>query len=218
MIPRPPEVSTQGVSVLGQTTATVLVSVKGNGGAIVTEKGVCWSTAMNPTIEDNKVSVAASPDVFMCTLTELMPNTAYYARAYATNSAGTGYGFQIFFQTHGEVPVPGMLEIITLGVTNISAGNALSGIHITSYGEKPISEMGICWATHEIPTTNDSKRSSSFIGDYFTTGMYNLKPLTNYYVRSFVINSAGTVYGNELSFTTREVSSILFNNPQKYFL
>jgi uncharacterized protein (TIGR02145 family) len=216
MTPVPPEVSTQGVSSLGQTTATVLASVKGNGGAKVTEKGVCWSTAMNPTTADNKVSIDASPDVFMCTLTELTPNTAYYARAYATNSAGTGYGFQIFFQTHGEVPVPAMLDITTIGVTYISAGNAVSGVHIISDGGKPITEMGICWGTHGNPTTNDSKRSTSFGGEYLTIAMNGLKPLTTYYVRSFIINSAGTVYGNELSFTTPEVSPILFNDNLTY--
>ena len=216
MTPVPPEVTTQGVSSLGQTTATVLASVKGNGGAKVTEKGVCWSTAINPTTADNKISVSASPDVFNCTLTELMPNTTYYARAYATNSAGTGYGFQIIFQTYEETPVPAMLAFTTIEVTHISSGSAVSGYNITSGGGNPISEMGICWATHGNPTTNDSKSSTFFGGNYVSIGMGGLKPLTTYYVRAFAINSAGTVYGNELSFTTPAVIPILFNDNLTY--
>ena len=217
MTPVPPEVSTQGVSSLGQTTATVLASVKGNGGAKVTEKGVCWSTAMNPTIADNKVSVSSSLDVFDCTLTELMPNTTYYAKAYATNSAGTGYGVHVMFRTNPEDPHYTIPTITTMEITDISAGYAYSGFNIISDGGKPIIEKGICWGTHVNPNKTDSKLLT-FVGRYQTIiGIIrDLKPSTTYYVRSFATNSVGTAYGNEVTFTTLSVGPILFNENLTY--
>jgi hypothetical protein len=68
-----------------------------------TAYGVCWSaTNHEPTIADSKTS---EPVVLIsCTsnLTGLSPNTTYYARAYATNSAGTGYGNVIKFTTGSD--------------------------------------------------------------------------------------------------------------------
>jgi hypothetical protein len=64
---------------------------------------VCWSaTNQEPTIADSKTS---EPLVLIsCTsnLTGLSPNTTYYARAYATNSGGTGYGNVIKFTTGSD--------------------------------------------------------------------------------------------------------------------
>jgi sugar lactone lactonase YvrE len=71
-----------------------------SGTSSFTAYGVCWSTTnKEPTIADSKTS---EPLVLLsCTsnLTGLSPNTTYYARAYATNSAGTGYGNVIKFTT-----------------------------------------------------------------------------------------------------------------------
>jgi len=216
MTPRPPEVSTQNASTLGQTTATVGGIIKGNGGSPVTEKGVCWSTAMNPTTADNKISVSTSPEFYNCVLTGLVPNTFYYARAYAKNSAGTGYGFEIIFQTYPEDPHFTVPVLTTSEVTGISAGYAVSGFDIISDGGKPITEIGICWGTHSHPTPIDNKSVTLFGGNHVIIGISDLKPSTTYYVRSFATNSVGTAYGNELGFTTLELGPILFNDNLTY--
>ena len=54
--------------------------------------------------------------------------------------------------------------------------------------------------------------TGSFTG-YFT----GLLPLTTYYVRAYATNSAGTSYGNQLSFTTTQTfNAIEFNNSLTY--
>jgi hypothetical protein len=79
-----------------------------NGSSII-DKGVCYSTSPNPTINNSKVS--ASPQTgsssFSVSLSGLNNNfITYYARAYATNSAGTGYGNQVQFQTSYNLTSP----------------------------------------------------------------------------------------------------------------
>jgi len=69
----------------------------------VTERGVCWSVTRYPTISNLKTSDGTGIGSFTSTLTGLSANTTYYARGYATNSEGTGYGKQISFSTTSEV-------------------------------------------------------------------------------------------------------------------
>jgi len=50
--------------------------------------GICWSTNPLPTITDFSVSGGSGTGTFSCDITGLLPNTTYYARAYAMNSMG----------------------------------------------------------------------------------------------------------------------------------
>jgi hypothetical protein len=62
----------------------------------VTSEGVCYSTT-NPPTSPCTSDGTASP--FNSTLTGILPNTTYYVRAFATNSAGTAYGSVVSFTT-----------------------------------------------------------------------------------------------------------------------
>ena len=54
----------------------------------------------NPTIASSKnYRWKLGQGIFVSSITGLTPNTTYYARAYATNSAGTGYGSALTFTT-----------------------------------------------------------------------------------------------------------------------
>jgi hypothetical protein len=65
------------------------------------ERGVCYSTAPNPTIYDSKVVAPESwEDIFGVHITRLTPNTTYYARSYAVNAEDiVVYGGQLIFTT-----------------------------------------------------------------------------------------------------------------------
>ncbi len=65
----------------------------------VTERGFVWHIAGNPTLEDNLGfnTEGAGLGEFTSDLTDLIPNTINYVRAYATNSEGTGYSNQVSF-------------------------------------------------------------------------------------------------------------------------
>ncbi|MDQ1237918.1 MAG: hypothetical protein QG577_102, partial [Thermodesulfobacteriota bacterium] len=74
-------------------------NVTSSGGASVTARGVCWSTSENPTVNDWHTTDGTGTGAFQSTITGLNLGAAYHVRAYATNSAGTGYGADLPFAT-----------------------------------------------------------------------------------------------------------------------
>jgi hypothetical protein len=87
-----PTVTTSPVIDITNTGATSGGIVRSDGGLSVTERGICWSTTVNPTILDDKYSNGEGLGSYIGYLTGLTSDITYYVRAYATNSKGTGYG------------------------------------------------------------------------------------------------------------------------------
>jgi uncharacterized protein (TIGR02145 family) len=96
------ELSTSDASQITDIDAIVGGNITSDGNTPVTARGVCWSITENPTIANNKIESGSGIGSFTCTLTGLNATTTYYARAYATNEAGTSYGNQISFTTLAE--------------------------------------------------------------------------------------------------------------------
>ena len=150
----PPVVTTTKVSNITQTTALTGITITSNGGAEVTVMGVCWSTSPNPTTSSNKISYALGSGSFTMSITGLTADTKYYVRAYATNSAGTSYGNEVFLTTLTEETKTSKIELATLTtteVTSITFNTAVSGGNITADGGGFITERGVCWSTIIIP-------------------------------------------------------------------
>ena len=86
-------------TVTTETAATGGGNVTSDGGATVTERGICWGTSHNPTTSGSHVTSGSGLGSYTCLMTNLTPNTTYYVRAYATNSQGTAYGNEVNFTT-----------------------------------------------------------------------------------------------------------------------
>jgi len=86
-----PTVTTTSLTAV-TTTKTLIGSVTTNGGSLITEMGVVWSpTVATPTIANTKEIL--TPIVQSGSFTKVFTGaTTVYARAYATNAAGTSYG------------------------------------------------------------------------------------------------------------------------------
>lgn len=87
-----PQLTTTEVTSITQVAATSGGNITSDGSSSVTARGVCWSTNANPTIADNKTNDGGGIGQFKSLITGLYDGTTYFVRAYATNSAGTGYG------------------------------------------------------------------------------------------------------------------------------
>ena len=94
-----PSVTTGQVTGVTNNSAVCTGTVTYSGGAPILEKGICWSQAPDPDLDDSHVSVSTGPNTYTCTLTGLSSGSRYYARAYVKNEGGTGYGEQVVFTT-----------------------------------------------------------------------------------------------------------------------
>lgn len=97
-----PLITTTYASSIAQTTAVSGGNITSDGGAPVTARGICWSTAQSPTILDSKTTDGNGSGRFTSNIVGLTANIKYYIRAYATNSVGTAYGNEISFSTFGS--------------------------------------------------------------------------------------------------------------------
>jgi uncharacterized protein (TIGR02145 family) len=203
-----PTLTTTTVTNITQTTASSGGAITNDGGADITAKGVVWSTTTNPTLDasDGVTNDGTGTTEFNSDLTGLTAGTTYYVRAYATNSAGTGYGNEVEFATEEEVVVP---TLTTTTVTNITQTTASSGGAITDDGGADITAKGVVWSTSTSPTleSHDGFTSNGTGTSEFNSDLTELTAGTTYYVRAYATNSAGTGYGNEVQFTTQESSA-----------
>lgn len=87
------------VSNITSTTAISGGNISDNGGGVIIESGLCYSVNPFPTIADSIYINTTSNGSFSTSLINLVPNTTYYVRAYAKNSAGIAYGNTISFKT-----------------------------------------------------------------------------------------------------------------------
>ena len=197
------QITTSTVTSIETTTAKCGGNITADGGASVSARGVCWSKSQNPTTADNKTTDGTGTGTFTSSLSALTASTTYYVRAYATNSAGTSYGTEVSFTTATAVSVP---VLTTNVITNITQTSASGGGNITIDGGASITARGVCWSTSENPTIADSKTSDGTGKGSFISNLGSLTVNTTYYVRAYATNSAGTSYGNQVSFTTLQNS------------
>jgi hypothetical protein len=94
-----PTVTTNVPDAITASTAVLGGNVTAQGSATVTARGICLSTSVNPTVSDLKIAVGSGTGSYGTADARLKPNTAYYVRAFATNSVGTSYGENQTFTT-----------------------------------------------------------------------------------------------------------------------
>ena len=206
-----PTITTVTPSNIEYHAATVGGNISSDGGTEVTERGICYSTTENPTIEGNKIVSGKGTGNYTSNLTGLQDSTTYYVRAYAINKKGIAYGEQVSFMTKGyQLPT-----IMTSYVTNISYLSATIGGDVTSDGGATVTERGIVYSTSQNPTTSNGKVQSGSGTGSFTCLLSDLQESTTYYIRTYAQNAKGINYGNQLSFTTIEKPYFTVGESQK---
>ena len=94
-----PILETMNISSISEISAIGGGNVIDDNGLAVTSRGLCWGTSPNPTIGNNFSVDGSGLGSFESTMTNLSAASGYYVRAYATNSAGTAYGNEVYFPT-----------------------------------------------------------------------------------------------------------------------
>ena len=203
----PPVLTTAEPTEITQKTVRSGGNITSDGGEEIIIAGICWSTSANPSVKDKHTNDAKESGSFTSRLEGLTPDTRYYLRAYAYNKADLGYGNEVTFTTS---PIA-LATLTTAIIDSITYSTAICGGNITFDGGGAIIERGICWAVHQNPTTNNDRTLVGIGTGSFTSEIKCLSFATTYYVRAYATNSAGTAYGDQLSFTTQGTNPIIFN-------
>ena len=179
-------------------TIRLAAYVDSDGGATVSERGVCWSGSQHPTTSSDHATSGSGIGEFSVPST-LTPGIAYYVRAYAKNSEGWAYGAEV------KLVVPNPPTVTTASVTEIATFTATTGGEVTYDGGATETVRGVCWSKSENPTIGaegcDTTLNGTGMGS-FTSNITGLTANTTYYVRAYASNKGGTVYGDQESFTT----------------
>ncbi|MDR1531774.1 MAG: S-layer homology domain-containing protein [Clostridiales bacterium] len=206
-----PAVFTESITNVGDSDANVDIYVSSDGSSQITRRGVVYSAyTSTPTVDNSEfVSISGTTGSGTAYLSGLSANTRYYARAFATNSYGTGYGAVETFTTSsgggGGLPGPsGSPSVSTEEITRVTEYSADVSIYVSSEGGAQIIRRGVVYsASVNSPTISDSGIAtvSGYTGQVLVP-LDGLASNTRYYARAFATNSYGTSYGAVKTFTT----------------
>ncbi len=196
-----PSVTTQAMSNVTATSATGNGTVTDLGNPSPANHGFVWNTTGSPTGADNysDEGSVSTTGTYTSSLTGLSPNTTYYVRAYTYSAVGHVYGNEVSFTT-----LPQGATVTTQEITGIGTTSATGNGNVTDLGVPSPTAFGFAWNTAGSPTLSDNSTNEGTVSatGAFSSAITGLDPDTTYYVRAYATNAAGTVYGNEMSFTT----------------
>ena len=177
-IPNLPTLITRTMSNTGKVSATSGGDVTNNGGSAIISSGLCWSTNPNPTVDLSTKTINLGPSIqYSSNITGLNTSTTYYVRAYATNSAGTGYGNQLSFVTQNSIDTE--LSNITIGTqiwttVNLDVSTYRDGTPIPSGGSTSSQWSNLTTGAWK-QTGNNNKK---FYNGYAVLGIHDNDPNT----------------------------------------
>jgi hypothetical protein len=202
------ELATLGELSFAQVTTTGVVItgfITDQGGAHVRSRGVCWSTSPSPRVEDESAEAGSTKGSgeFSVQLSNLLPSTEYYVRAYARNAGGIAYSTDFSFRTTDVQSV----EFATRPMFIIGSSLASYDVEVLSNGGGQITELGVCWGEEGLPTVDGSQKAvyggtEVNMGGVYRINMANLSERRDYHLRAYAINETGVSYGSAIPFRT----------------
>lgn len=198
----PPTVKIYDNSIsVSYTSANVTGEVTDEGSSPVTDRGFIYGK-QGETRQDTMYCGNGGGE-FPTRLTGLEPNTTYNCTAFARNDAGMACSGKATFTT---LPMA-QSDLTTMEPTNIGHTHVTCGGYVNSDGGSEVTERGVCWATTQNPTTNDSHLSNGSGTGEFSVEITGLTANTSYHVRAYAVNEKGTAYGDDVTFKTQDYSA-----------
>lgn len=203
-----PEVKTNSITGIGLNRAILQATLEEVGPLKPVQYGFLLSTQAGVNVINAKQllvgQTSESPMDYSIELADLQPNTAYFVRAFASNTSFTTiyYGEEISFRT--AQPSEYLTTLPASSITNTSA--QLNGI-LEDLHELASVQYGFAWST--VPFNTLLQANVLLVGETgiptsYQASLTSLQSQTTYYYRAFLSNEEGTVlvYGEQLSFVT----------------
>ncbi|PLX07567.1 MAG: hypothetical protein C0596_11635 [Marinilabiliales bacterium] len=102
-----------------------------------------------------------------------------------------------------EEPVIEKPELSDLTISNVDKTSVNFAFSLLNDNGGEISEIGICWDTLDYPTIYKNKLELELESVEYSDILINLESDTQYYLRAYAINSAGTAYSQPIGFRTK---------------
>ena len=195
-----PTLQTEEAESIEVFKATVWGKVLQNGGGNITERGICYGFNENPDYNGSKETpnLVRGSGEFQVNLSNLEAGKTYYARAYAVNEKGVGYGNEINFTTTAiNPPIFAINQTIVAGAYDIFVD-----VEQKEPGDLDISEAGVVYGTSSNPTVEHNKITRDQVENTFKQRITGLEPETLYFIRPYSITSEGINYGDEITKST----------------
>jgi len=205
-IPDPPSVVTTAASGITSTAATLNGTVNANSASTTVTFEFGLTTAYGSTINATPDIVTGSAVTPVSVgISGLLPNQLYHYRVKGVNSTGTSYGADLTFTTIAIVPVV---------VTNLAnpVGTTTATLNGTVTANNAATTVTFQWGltTAYGNTATATPGSAGGMGaTAVSAALSSLAINTTYHFRCVGVNTAGTVYGQDVVFATNCVAPVV---------
>lgn len=104
-LPSVPELELFEISEITVHSVEAQGEISHDGGATVSERGFCWSTSQDPSVDDHVISnINGTGNKYSLSISGLDPDTRYFLRAFAKNKFGISYSETREFKTKDRLP------------------------------------------------------------------------------------------------------------------
>ncbi len=213
-----PTVSTSAASGITQSSATLNGTVNPNGSSAtgwfrydIANPGACNDSfgIRVPSSGGTDLGAGTSFNSYANSITGLSPGTIYYYCAIASSLGGTGFGNVVSFTTPAIQSPP---SVTTNGAASTTDSSVLlngsanpNGLTSTGWFRYSTANPGSC--NDSFGTRSPASGGMDLgLGTFYTaysSYVSGLTPGTTYYYCAIAMNSAGTGFGNIVSFTTQ---------------
>lgn len=186
----------------GYQAAYLMGEVVMDAGSATSERGICWGTTNEPTLENGHYKVEGKGvGSFNLLIGGLTKGTTYFMRAYAKNDDGTFYGLPVQFTTKSGNIMPGAylsdMLLVEKGTFSMGEPNTMtvsSLITANTFGKEPVHQVEFSknFYMNKYEITND--QICAFLNVFqSTSARYNNLALYNSSGRTFAFNVSGSL-------------------------
>ena len=208
-LPQAPTATTDPASAVGTTTATLNGTVNANGGSTTVTFEYGLDTGYGTTVSAVPGTVTGSTDTAVSrAIAGLTNGLTYHYRVVAVNAGGTTYGADRTFTTGATAPTATTNAASGVGTTTATLNGT---VNANNNSTTVTFQYGFSTAYGRTIEANPGTVTGSS-NTAVNASLSDLLPGTTYHYRVVAQNTANTIYGADMTFTTTGAPPIATTN------